>query len=131
MMQGALAKYESRDGHLTVDTGVTGSLDTNGDIAVVDCRDMINVVANVNCVHAGTGHCFLEGTWDGTNWKSLANEYDVSGATFVAGAVAEQVALSDGNGMPTPVRAIRLRASQAFGGGAIVSLTVAGLKTLS
>lgn len=125
-----LSKYDSRDGTLTVDTGMTGSLDTNGDIAVVDCRDMINVVANINCVHAGTGHAFLEASWDGVNWYPLATEYDLSGATFVAGAVAEHVSLSDANGMPTPVQLIRLRASQAFGGGMIISLTVAGLKVI-
>lgn len=124
------AKYDSRDGTMTTDTGTVSVLDTNGDIAVVDCRDMINVVANVNCVHAGTGHAFLEGTWDGVNWKALASEYDCSGVTFVAGAVAEQVALSDGNGMPTPLKQIRLRASQAFAAGLVISLTVAGLKVI-
>lgn len=125
------AKFITENGVLTVDTGTTGQLDTLGDIAVVDCRDLTNIVANVNCDHAGTGHCFLEGTWDGgAHWFPLAGEYDVSGATFVAGAVAEQYSASDSHGMPIRIQQIRLRASQAFGGGAVVSLTVAGVQAL-
>lgn len=123
-------KYGHHDGTMTVDTGGTGVVDTNGDIAVADVRDLKTFVANVNCLHAGTGHAILEGTWDGVNWKTLIAEFDVSGITFVAGLVAEQYSNSDSNGMPIPLLQVRLRATQAFGGSASLSLTVAGLTYL-
>lgn len=112
---------------LTVDTGTTGVIDTTGDIAYADCRELDHISVMVDQItDAGTCVINVEKTMDGVNWALVQSLTD---ASFPAGAnTSKEVTLSDGNGMPTRALAVRARASAVAGGG-VYSAHLAGAAT--
>lgn len=108
---------------LTVDTGDTGVIDTQGDVAVFDVQDLTGISIYLNqLVDAGTVSLVVEKSVDGVNWAQVATVADTD---FAAGAnQAEEVSLSDANGMPLSTKLIRVTAATLTAGGEYSAVVV-------
>lgn len=120
-MQGKLRVNSS---YLSTDTGTTGVLDTDGDVAIVDVSDLTNISLYANqLTDDGNVTLTLEKSIDGTNWAPLGSA--LTQASFAAGAnKAVEVSLSDSNGMPLRTKQIRATVSGKTGTGTYSILAV-------
>jgi hypothetical protein len=128
-MQNHNGKYVFQTLQLSTDTGTVGVIDTVGDVAVADVRDMDNITLTFNqLTDNGTVTLIADYSIDGTNWlQALATkaETDFPAANNV-GIVA--YTFSDSDGMPLVAMQIRVRCTVHTGTGTY-SAVVAGRQT--
>lgn len=119
-------KFVVQAASMVVDTGTTLVLDTDADSAVCDIEGLTNVSIYINqIVDAGNATLLVEKTVDGTNWATVASKAQTD---LPAGAnTALELTLSDGNGMPTLAKQVRLTLSGHTSTGSY-TMTVAGLQ---
>lgn len=120
----ANGRFITKNLTLTVDTGETGVIDTANDRAVGDVSDLTGISIYVNqLVDAGTATFTIEKSIDGINYATVGTIADTD---FTLGAnKAEELALSDSNGMPLSTKLVRVTATALTGGGKY-SVSVAG-----
>lgn len=110
-------RFISKPMTLTVDTGNTGVIDTAGDRAVFDVSDLTGISIYVNQLvdpGAAAVSLLVEKSVDGLNWAVVGTLADTD---FVASAnQAEELSLSDANGMPLSTKQIRVTATSIAGG---------------
>lgn len=109
---------------LTTDTGTTGVLDANADVAVIDVRDKVNVSIYLNqLIDNGAVTLTVEKSIDGVNFAAVATKTE---ADFPAGAnKSVELSLSDANGMPLNCAVVKVTVSGHSGTGTY-SMTAAG-----